>query len=315
MEFLKNPNFDFLARTRLCVGISLTLVVLGIGYIAMTGLRYGVEFSGGTQLIARFESTPQIDQIRAAVDKVTAGAVIQTYDTPAKNQVLIRLGGSGQDDELSGPAQLVLKGLATDYGKNRVVESSTEIVGPIVGAELRGKAVKLTILGLLFQLLYIGWRFQGAVWGAAATIAVFHDVIITLSLLAALHCEITLNVIAALLTLVGYSVNDTIVVFDRVRENLRQRRKEPLARVINDSINQTLSRTLVSSGTTFLTVLALFLLGGEVLHSFGLTMVVGIVVGTYSSIYIASPIVVAWDNFSRGRGKREAGGGAAKAAL
>ena len=316
MNFLKNPNYDFLGRTRLWVGLSLTLSILGIGYIATHGLHYGVEFSGGTQLIARFEKTPETDKVRAAVDKVSAGAVIQTYDAPSKNQVLIRLAESGQGDQLSAPAQQVLTSLASGYAENRVVESSTEIVGPIVGAELRDKAVKLTVLGLVFQLLYIAWRFKGAVWGAAATIAVFHDVIVTLSLLAVLRYEITLNVIAALLTLVGYSVNDTIVIFDRVRENLRQRRKDPLPKIINDSINQTLSRTLISSGTTFLTVLGLFLFGGEVLHSFGLTMVVGIVFGTYSTIYIASPIVVWWENFSKQRkAGTGTGTGAGKAAL
>src|SRR6185436_15931710 len=131
-------------------------------------------------------------------------------------------------------------------------------------------------------------------WGTAATIAVFHDVLITLGLIVLFHYEITLNVIAALLTLVGYSQNDTIVIFDRVRENLRQRRKEPLVKVINDSINQTLSRTLISSGTTFLSVLALYLLGGKVLRGFAFAMVVGIVVSTYSTIYIASPVVVWW---------------------
>jgi preprotein translocase subunit SecF len=179
------------------------------------------------------------------------------------------------------------------------VESSTEIVGPIVGAELRRKAIQLTIFGLLFQLIYIAFRFGGAVWGAAATIAVFHDVLITVGLLALFKYEITLNVIAALLTLVGYSVNDTIVIFDRVRENLKQRRKEPMAKLINDSVNQTLSRTLISSGTTFLTVLGLFLFGGEVLRGFGFTMVVGIIIGTYSTIYIAAPIVVWWDSYRK----------------
>jgi preprotein translocase subunit SecF len=166
-------------------------------------------------------------------------------------------------------------------------------------------------LGLLFQLLYIAFRFGGAMWGTAATIAVFHDVLITLGLIVIFHYEITLNVIAALLTLVGYSQNDTIVIFDRVRENLKQRRKEPLAKIINDSINQTLSRTIISSGTTFLTVLALYLFGGEVLRGFAFAMVIGIIVGTYSTIYIASPIVVWWDNF-RKRSQRPP---AARAAL
>ena len=180
-----------------------------------------------------------------------------------------------------------------------MVESSTEIVGPIVGAELRRKAIQLTIFGLLFQLIYIAFRFGGAAWGFAATVAVFHDVIITVGLLALFKYEITLNVIAALLTLVGYSVNDTIVIFDRVRENLKQRRKEPMVKLINDSVNQTLSRTLISNGTTFLTVLGLFLFGGEVLRGFGFTMVVGIIIGTYSTIFIAAPIVVWWDSYRK----------------
>jgi SecD/SecF fusion protein len=308
---LQKPSLDFLGRTTLWVTISVLMVVVGWAYIAKNGLRYGVEFEGGTQLIVRFQKTPEVDKIRAAVDSVTHDAVIQSYDEPAKNEALIRIAGAGETD-LSVHAQSALKALAARYADNPVVESSTEVVGPVVGAELRGKAINLTLFGLLFQLLYIGWRFRGAVWGTAATIAVFHDVLVTIGLLAMMGHEISLNVIAALLTLVGYSVNDTIVVFDRVRENLKQRRKDPLPKIINDSVNQTLSRTLISSGTTFLTVLGLFLFGGEVLRSFSFTMVVGIVVGTYSTIYIASPLVVLWERL------RQKGGGqappAAKAA-
>jgi preprotein translocase subunit SecF len=307
MEILKNPNFDFLGRTRYFVSLSLLLIFAGFGVMAVRGVRYGVEFSGGTQLIVKFQGTPATDRVRDAVEKVAPGAVIQSYDAPAKNQVLIRLAIAGET-ELTGPAERVQKALAAEYGQNPVVESSSEIVGPVVGAELRQKAVQLTVLGLLFQMIYIGIRFGGAVWGTAATIAAFHDVLITLGFLAFFNFEITLNVIAALLTLVGYSVNDTIVIFDRARENLRQRRKDSLAKIINDSVNQTLTRTLISNGTTFLAVLGLFLFGGEVLRAFGFTMVVGIVVGTYSTIYIASPIVVWW----QGRGVRPA---AAKAAL
>jgi preprotein translocase subunit SecF len=314
MEFLKNPNYDFLGKTRIAVTVSSLLVLSGLAFVWTQGLHYGVEFSGGTQLIVKFQSAPQIDRVRKAVDAATNGALIQSYDKAAGHQVLIRLADTGREGEaeLSAPAQAVLKSLAAAYAENPVLESSTEIVGPIVGAELRRKAVQLTIWGLLFQLLYIGWRFRGAIWGAAATIAVFHDVLVCLGLLAVMHYEITLNVIAALLTLVGYSVNDTIVIFDRVRENLRQRRKDPLAKIINDSINQTLSRTLISSGTTFLTVLGLYLFGGEVLRGFAFTMAVGIIVGTYSTIYIASPVVVWWESLSR---SRKGGAGAAKAAL
>lgn len=297
MEFLKNPNFDFLGKTRYFVTASVLLILAGIAWMARPGgLRYGVEFSGGTQLVVKFEKAPEIDKIRAAVEPVAPGAVIQSYDDPAKNQVLIRIAGAGAEGELGAPAEKTLQALRTAYAENPVKEHSSEIVGPVVGAELRQKAIQLTVLGLLFQLIYIGIRFGGAVWGSAATIAALHDVLVTLGFLAFFRYEITLNVIAALLTLVGYSVNDTIVIFDRARENLRQRRKEPLAKILNASVNQTLTRTLISNGTTFLAVLGLFLFGGEVLRGFGFTMVVGILVGTYSTIYIASPLVVWWQS-------------------
>lgn len=297
MEILKNPSFDFLGKAKFFLALSLVLVLASVGLVASGKLRYGVEFSGGTQLIVRFQSAPAYDRVRAAVEGVAPGGVVQGYDVPSHNQVLVRVGQhEGVEADLSAKADAVLKALAESYPENRVLESSSEIVGPIVGAELRRKAVQLTVLGLLFQLIYIGWRFGGAVWGAAATIAVFHDVLITLGLIAVFGYEITLNVIAALLTLVGYSVNDTIVIFDRVRENLRQRRKDPLMKILNDSVNQTLTRTLISNGTTFLAVLGLYLFGGEVLKGFGFAMVVGIVIGTYSTIYIASPVVLWWEN-------------------
>ena len=241
--------------------------------------------------------------------------MIQTYDEPAKNQVLIRLGGhAATRRDLDAPARARARSaLATAYAENPVLESSSEIVGPVVGAELRRKAVQLTVLGLLFQLIYIAIRFKGAIWGAAATVAVLHDVLVTLAFLAFFRYEITLNVIAALLTLVGYSVNDTIVIFDRAREILRHNRKDPLRKILNDSVNQTLTRTLISNGTTFLSVLGLFLFGGEVLRGFGFTMVVGILVGTYSTIYIASPLVAWWSNRRQGhrrhgrQGRRDLG--------
>ena len=302
MQILHNPSYDFLGKTKVLLVVSTTLILAGIAYIASHGIRYGVEFSGGTQLIARFQSRPEVDKVRAAVDKVVTGATIQTYDDPSKNQVLIRLPHTeGAGTELSSAAQAVLQSLKTDYAANAVTESSTEIVGPVVGAELRRKAIQITIFGLICQLIYIAFRFGGAMWGTAATIAVFHDVLITLGLIVLFHYEITLNVIAALLTLVGYSVNDTIVVFDRVRENLRHRRKEPLRTILNDSLNQTLTRTLISNGTTFLAVLGLFLFGGEVLRAFGFAMVVGVLVGTYSTVYIASPFVIWWQGLKERR--------------
>ena len=308
MEILKNPNFDFLGKARVFIALSLLVIVAGGVLIARKGVRYGVEFQGGTQLIVKFQNTPQIDEVRNAVERDAPGAVIQTYDDPAKNHVLIRLATPPSETDLTAPAQRVLDSLKASYAANPVLESSSEIVGPIVGAELRRKAIQLTALGLLFQLIYIAWRFKGAVWGAAATVACLHDVLVCLAFLVAFRYEITLNVIAALLTLVGYSVNDTIVIFDRARENLKHKRKEPLTKILNDSLNQTLTRTLISNGTTFLAVLGLYLFGGEVLKGFGFTMVVGILVGTYSTIYIASPLVIWW----QGRSQKAP---AAKAAL
>jgi preprotein translocase subunit SecF len=294
MEIIKNPNIDFLGKAKYFVALSAVLIAAGLFWIASGRLRYGVEFSGGTQLILHFQGTPDTDRIRDAVTKVSPGAVIQTYGDAKANKVLVRISQEAPESDLDAPARAVRQALADGYGQNPILESSSEIVGPIVGAELRQKAILLTVLGLLFQLIYIAWRFKGGVWGAGATIAAFHDVLVALAFLTFFNFEVTLNVIAALLTLVGYSVNDTIVIFDRVRENMLHRRKESMAKLLNDSLNQTLTRTIISNGTTFLAVLGLFLFGGEVLRGFGFAMVVGIVVGTYSTLFIAVPLVSWW---------------------
>jgi preprotein translocase subunit SecF len=316
MEFIKDTHIDFIGKTRYAVPASIILVLLALGMLRTPGLSYGVEFSGGTQLVVKFQQTPEADRVRDAIARVAPGAVVQSYDEPSRNEMLIRIAESGgegagaSDEALSALADAVLAALGTSYADNPVLESSSEIVGPIVGVELRRKAVQLVVLALLFQLIYIGFRFNGPVWGSAAALAVIHDVIITLGILALTRYEITLNTIAALLTLVGYSVNDTIVVFDRARENLHQRRREPLRDTLNTALNQTLSRTLITSGTTLAAVLGLYLFGGEVLRGFAFTMVVGVIVGTYSTIYVASPLVIWWRGRS-GRGDAPA----ARAAL
>jgi preprotein translocase subunit SecF len=194
----------------------------------------------------------------------------------------------------------VLASLSNNYSLSTFAIRDAEIVGPKVGAQLRRQAFWATIYALGGMLVYIAFRFEW-VYGAAAVIAVFHDVLITLGFFSLFHYEISLTVIAALLTLVGYSMNDTIVIFDRVRENLRLMRREPFKDIVNKSINQTLSRTILTSGLTFLTVLVLFLLGGEVLRAFSFAMVVGVVVGTYSSFGIAAPIVVLWNKYHGGQ--------------
>jgi preprotein translocase subunit SecF len=206
-------------------------------------------------------------------------------------------------DDLSGVGGVtsaVLGAVKSSFSLGPFAIRNVEIVGPKVGAELRKQAIFVTLYALGGMLVYIAFRFEW-VYGAAAVLAVFHDVLITLGFFSLLHFEISLTVIAALLTLVGYSMNDTIVIFDRIRENNRLLRKEAFADVVNKSINQTLSRTILTSGLTFLTVLVLFLMGGQVLRAFSFALVVGIVVGTYSSFGIAAPLVVAWNRW-RGRG-------------
>jgi preprotein translocase subunit SecF len=202
--------------------------------------------------------------------------------------------------KVDGATSAVLSALKANYALGSFAIRGAEIVGPKVGGELRRQAIYVTLYALGGMLVYIAFRFE-LVYGAAAVLAVFHDVLITLGFFSLLHFEISLTVIAALLTLVGYSMNDTIVIFDRIRENNRLLRREPFADVVNKSINQTLSRTILTSGLTFLTVLVLFLLGGQVLRAFSFALVVGIVVGTYSSFGIAAPLVVAWNRW-RGQG-------------
>jgi preprotein translocase subunit SecF len=310
MEIIKNPHFDFLGKAKYFIALSILLIAAGVAWVASGHLRYGVEFSGGTQLIVHFQNPPEVDKIRDAVTRVSPGAVIQTYGDAKSNKVLVRIAQGAPESDLDAPARAVREALASTYGQNPIVESSSEIVGPIVGAELRQKAILLTVLGLLFQLIYIAARFKGGIWGVGATIAALHDVLICVGFLAFFQFEITLNVIAALLTLVGYSVNDTIVIFDRARENMLHRRKDSMAKLLNDSLNQTLTRTIISNGTTFLAVLGLFLFGGEVLRGFGFAMVVGIVVGTYSTLFIAVPLVAWW----YGRDEKQAGAPPVRAA-
>jgi preprotein translocase subunit SecF len=209
-----------------------------------------------------------------------------------------------------GVTPQVVNALSSGFSLGNFTIRNVEIVGPKVGAQLRRQAVLATLYALLGMLVYIAFRFEW-IYGAAAVIAVFHDVLITLGFFSLFHYEISLTVIAALLTLVGYSMNDTIVIFDRVRENLRLMRREPFAAIVNKSINQTLSRTILTSGLTFLTVVVLYLMGGEVLRAFAFAMVVGVVVGTYSSFGIAAPIVVVWNKY-RGQGAAISAGSAAE---
>jgi preprotein translocase subunit SecF len=262
----------------------------------------GVDFKGGTVVTARFKQRPSDELIRAAlVNKGLTDAVVQPV-TDRPDTVLIKVplvegkdGRSQVRDALNSFGQEAAPTLDLESDQNAAYKIvGTDAVGAIAGAQLRNKAVAVTLAALLGILVYIAFRFEWT-YGVAAVIAVFHDVLVTLGFFSIFQIEVSLNVIAALLTLVGFSVNDTIVVFDRIRENRKLHRRDSLYKITNDAINQTLSRTVITSGLVFLSVLAMVLFGGDVLRGFSLALLIGVIFGTYSSIAIASPIMVWWE--------------------
>jgi preprotein translocase subunit SecF len=265
----------------------------------------GVDFKGGTQVLVRFAQSPDANRIREAM--AAAGiqdASIQTIksvDEPNSNEVLIGLPERQNETSLDADRQQIVDALQAHYD-NPASPIKTDSVGPTVGKQLERQALLATLYSMGGMLIYLWFRFQ-LIYGVAAVVACFHDTLITVGAFALTNQEISLTVIAAILTLVGYSMNDTIVVFDRIRENLRLSRKESLPDVVNRSINQTLSRTVLTSGLTFLTVLSLYIFGGQVLRGFSFALVVGILIGTYSSIAVAAPMLVAWQEWRARRGK------------
>ena len=315
MDILGDTRINWVKYRWWFAAVSLVVLAAGVfDVIRKDGLRYGIDFSEGTMVVAKFAETPEIETVRDAVTALGYGtAVIQSYDRPEMNQVMIRV-EKAQDEEATATdradpeagaaagidetANRILEALR-DGVAGELVSSSTEIVGPVVGEELRRRARNATILALFAMLIYIGFRFE-PVYGVGATVAVLHDVLVTLALVSLFNYEISLNVIAAFMALVGYSVNDTIVIFDRVRENRHIHRRLELREIVNLAINQTLRRTILTSGLTLLAVGALLIWGGEVLRAFSFVLVAGVVVGTYSSIAIASPIVLWWRSFRGG---------------
>jgi preprotein translocase subunit SecF len=297
MHIFKNTAFDFLKWRWHAIGLSWLLIIAGIVTLATKGIPLGIEFAGGTAVIVQFDQPVSVQQVRGALDKSLARGqdiVVQTYGDPGQRQVMIRVPQAGAESgaSLSTIAQQVENGLKQGgVGSLKVI--GTEIVGASVGQELRNRGLSATVLSLIGILIYLGFRFQFS-FGVGAVIATIHDLLITLAFLVFFRYDMSLNVIAAILTMTGYSTNDTIVIFDRIRENLRGMRRDSLHHVINASINQTLGRTVITAGTALLTALALFFFGGEVLHGFAFTMVVGIITGTYSSIFIAAATVSLW---------------------
>jgi len=293
VEILGKTKIDFIGKRHIAYMVSAILIALGI--LALIQIwrgvaNMGIDFAGGTATQVKFARPVDLGAVREALSKngIKDSEPVEFADG---RTVVIRLKRS--TGEVAGTSELIQNALRKEFGDNLFVVESSNEVGPAIGKELQQKALVAIGISLAGIIVYIAWRFEFR-FGVAATIATFHDVLAVLGVVFILHKEITLLIVTALLTIAGYSLTDTVVVYDRIRENLRARRKEPLGDVINASINQVLSRTAMTSLTTLLAALALFLLGGEVLHDFAFALLIGVIVGTYSSWFVASPIIYEW---------------------
>src|SRR5690349_24458736 len=298
MHIFKNPTYNFVRWKWHAIALSWIIILAGLVFVWRYGMPKGVEFSGGTIVIVKFDQQPDIEKVRSALDKTIPGgganAIVQQYGDPTQRQVVIRVHSAGAETggSLSATAELVTAALKqANLGDFQI--SGTEIVGPTVGQELQTRGILATVFALGGILVYIAFRFRFS-FAVGAVVATIHDLLITLAFLAFFHYEMSLNVIAALLTITGYSMNDTIVIYDRIRENMRSMRRDDLATIVNAAVNQMLDRTMITGGLTMLSVIALYFFGGEVLRGFAFTMIVGIITGTYSSVFIAAAIVLIW---------------------
>jgi preprotein translocase subunit SecF len=308
VELFRDANVDWLGKKWYFLSFSLIFSVAGVlSMLFWHGIPRGVDFKGGTQITVPFDSTPNEDHIRQALER---GGVkdftpqrISSGAGGSSNEEIISLPASSASDQNHDAGRLqVENALNAYYHDSGFGQPSVQIVGPTAGTQLQHSAELATTYSLIGMLIYLWFRFE-LIYGVAAVVAVFHDTLITVGAFSLTNQEMTLTVIAAILTLIGYSMNDTIVVFDRIRENLALSRRESLADVVNRSINQTLTRTVISSGLTFLTVLSLLLFGGPVLRGFSFALTVGILIGTYSSIAVAAPMLVAYQDWRQSKGK------------
>ncbi|MGH7268683.1 MAG: protein translocase subunit SecF [Candidatus Rokuibacteriota bacterium] len=303
LQIFTNPRYDFIAWRRVAYLISAVLVSAALLHIAYKGgLQYGIDFAGGTLVQVRFERPVSVADVRGALERVQLGeSVIQEFGDPHEH--LIRVGG-GAAQRLEETARRVQEGLRS-AGLPGFEVRRLESVEPQVSADLQRQAVQAVFWGIVGILVYTAIRFDFK-GGVAAVLALLHDVIVSVGALSVTNREMSLPVLAALLTIVGYSINDTIVIYDRIRENRGRglRKGESLADVVNAAVNQTLSRTVLTSGTLFIVVALLYFSGGEVLRDFSFTLLVGVVTGTYSTVFVAAPIIVDWENWLQGRQRK-----------
>jgi preprotein translocase subunit SecF len=304
MELIKpDINLDFVGKRRIAVIFSAALILLGlVSLIVKGGPNYGIDFAGGSLVQVKFvEATKAKDIKEALKDLDLRGLTVQQFGDEA-NEYLLRAQESSS--KLEGLSQTIGGALDASYGAGQAEIRRVEMVGPQVGKDLRKKGLLAILYAMIGILVYVTWRFEFR-FAVGAILALVHDVLITLGIFSLFGKEIDLPIIAAFLAIIGYSLNDTIIVYDRIRENQGKHGKQGLEFLINRSINETLSRTLLTSGTTLLVVLALFIFGGGVIHNFAFALLIGVLIGTFSSIFVASPLLIFWQNY-RARVKAKA---------
>jgi len=292
MEFFKyTKTYDFMSKKMITLVISLSLVIASFSVLATKGLNYGIDFAGGTVIQVKYDKAAPINEMRSLIstNELFEGASISEFGSPDEVVIRVRTSSSSVTSDMGDVAREALKG-SGNFEIRRV-----DIVGPKVGDELREKGIMAMVLAIIGILIYVSFRFEWR-FALASVVALIHDVSIAMGAISLFEIEVNLDILAAMLTILGYSLNDTIIVFDRIREGINKIKSAILSAVINESVTRTLSRTTLTSLTTFFVVLTLWLWGGEIIHGFGFTLLVGIIVGTYSSIFVASPVLI-WLGF------------------
>ena len=294
MELIRpDTRFDFIGKRKITVWISAVAILFCLGSILVHGgLRYGVDFAGGLLLQIKFSKPVEVSEVRSALESMgSKEAMVQNFG--GANEFLIRV--EKASDDIEAKSRSIQAALRERFKDNPLEIRRAEIVGPKVGSDLKRKALWAVGLSFLGILIYVAIRFHQFGYGLGGIVALFHDVVIIYGAISIFNIEYSLSVMAVILTVIGFSINDTIVIFDRVRENIKKMRKEDLVTIFNVSINETLGRTILTTGTVMMVVLILFFFGGDVIHDFTIALIVGLITGTYSTVYIASPVVLFWE--------------------
>lgn len=294
LRLFSNAHYDFIGVRRYAYALTAAILIPGLIFLLVAGLNYSIEFTGGTLLQIRSQHPVDVAQLRTGLDREGIhGAEIQNFGSQDEYVIRARVAKPGSDaNDTQATAKAVSMALNSVLGAGKYTVLRTEAVGPKVGGELRQKAFLAIFLSFFAVLAYLAYRFEWR-FGLAAVIATAHDILATIAFIGVLRLEVSLTVVAAVLSMVGYSLNDTIIIFDRVRENLRKHKHESFEQILNRSINETLPRSVLTHGTSLATLAALAVFGGEVIRPFALVMFFGVFTGTFSSIYIASPVLMA----------------------